>query len=142
VPLGALVSLLAGVVLARSFYVPFLQRRLEQVYGHPSSPAEWARLEAELPTATRDALQLQLSLAGMAVTLLSVALGGFVVGRFGANTNARHGTLAGITAVTLMVLFLGRSLTGTQLFAYLLLIPFGGLVGYLGGLAGTVLKPR
>jgi hypothetical protein len=142
VPLGAFVSLLAGAALARLLYVPFMQRQIERVYGRPSSPAEFARIHERLPASTRHALQLQLSLAGLAVAMVAVFLGGFVVGRFGARTNPRHATLAGASALTLMVLFIGRGLTALQLVAYLVVIPLGGLVSYLGGRAGTALRER
>lgn len=142
VPLGALVSLVVGAVLSRSLYVPFQQRWIERVYGHPRSVAEFRRVDAQVPQAVRTTLELELSLAAMAVATISVAIGAFVVGRFGPQTQPRHGTLAGITTMAVTVLLLWRSQQGAPLLVYAWLIPFGGVMGYLGGLAGVALKRR
>src|SRR4051794_31106751 len=89
VPIGAVVSIATGMALARSFYMPWMQRQLERVYGTVASPEAYARADARLTTDARDALMLRLSLAGLAVALVSVAVGGLVVGRFGGGrTNA------------------------------------------------------
>jgi hypothetical protein len=142
IPLGALASIALGAVLSRAVFQPFMQRQVERVYGRPASRAEWERLDAHVTTATRDALQLRLALVAVAIALASVLLGGFVVGYIGRGTNRRHGTLAGITAMVLLVLLVGRSVTASGLLGYAALIPFGGLAGWLGGLAGTLLRDR
>jgi hypothetical protein len=135
-------SIAVGVVLARSFYLPFQQRSVERVYGTQPSPEAYARVHAALAPAVRDALQTKLALAGMAVAALSIAIGGLVVGRFGPRTTARHGTLSGLGTMVLLVMLVGRGLRGAEVLAYVLAIPLGGLCGYLGALAGTVLRAR
>lgn len=143
VPIGALVAIVSGVLLSKSFFMPYMQRQFERVYGRPANAAEFDRIDRALPAAARDALHLRLALAAVPVALLAVALGGFVVGRFGGGrTNARHGTLAGITAMLLVVLLAGRSVTLGGLLGYMALVPFGGLVGYLGALVGVALRAR
>jgi hypothetical protein len=142
VPIGAVVAIAVGVVLAKSFYMPFMQRRIERVYGRLGSSAEFERVDRALAPAARDALHFELAVAAVVVALVAVAIGGFVVGRFGARTNRRHGTLAGVTAITLLVLFGGRGLTGAGVLGYMALIPFGGLAGYLGAMFGEWLRHR
>ncbi len=142
VPLGALITIAVGVVLAKSFYVPFVQRQVERVYGALRTPEEYTRVNATLPTAVRDALQLRLMLGALPVAVVSLFVGGLAVGRFGARTNARHGTLAGITATTLLVVFAGRSLRATEALAYAVIIPIGALVGWIGARVGVFLRDR
>lgn len=143
VPLGALVILGVGVILAKSFYVPFMQRQVARVYGSATTREAYDRIDAQLSDATRDALRWKLMLGAIPVAVLSVAIGGFVVGRFGARTNQRHGTLAGITAMVLLLLFAGHGARSmNEVVAYAMLVPFGGMVGYLGGLAGVFFRAR
>jgi hypothetical protein len=142
VPIGALVTIAVGVVLAKSFYVPFVQRQIERVYGPVHTPEEYARINATLSTAVRDALQLRLMLAALPIAFISIFVGGLVVGRFGAKTNARHGTLSGITATVLLVLFAGRSVRAGEALAYAALVPFGALVSWFGARVGVFLRER
>jgi hypothetical protein len=142
VPLGAMISIAVGAVLVWSFYVPFAQRLSDRVYGRLASRADYDRVDAALSTAARDAFHFKLAMAGFLVAMVSVAVGGLVVGRFGARTNARHGTLAGITAMLLLVLYAGHGTGLAALVGYIALIPFGGLVGYLGALLGVRLRIR
>lgn len=142
VPIGALVTIAVGVVLAKSFYVPFVQRQIERVYGPLHTPEEYARVNATLSTSVRDALQFRLMLGALPVAIAAVFVGGFVTGRFGARTNARHGTLAGITATTLLVLFAGHSVRATEAMAYAALIPFGAVTGFLGARIGVFFRDR
>ena len=142
VPLGMVASIATGVVLARSFYLPFQQRSVERVYGVLGSPEAYARVHAALSPAVRDGLQTRLAFAGMAVAALSVAVGGLLVGRFGPRTTARHGALSGLGTLMLLVMLVGRGLRGAEVLAYVLAIPLGGLCGYLGALGGTVLRAR
>ncbi len=142
VPIGALVTIVVGVVLAKSFYVPYVQRQVERVYGAVHTPEEYARVNERLATSVRDALQLRLMLAALPVALVSIFVGGFVVGRFGAKTNARHGTLAGLCATVLLVLFAGKSVTAAGALAYALLVPIGAAVSFLGARVGVWLRDR
>ncbi|MEI8256873.1 MAG: hypothetical protein WCJ30_14465 [Deltaproteobacteria bacterium] len=142
VPLGALITIAVGVVLAKSFYVPFVQRQIERVYGVLRTPDDYARVNASLPTAVRDALQLRLMLGALPLAVVSLFAGGLAAGRFGARTNARHGTLAGITATTLLVVFAGRSARATEALAYAVLIPVGAVVGWIGARVGVFLRDR
>jgi flagellar biosynthesis protein FliQ len=142
VPIGALVTIAVGVVLAKSFYVPYVQRQIERVYGAVRTPEEYARVNEHLATSVRDALQLRLMLAALPVAIVAMFVGGFVVGRFGAKTNARHGTLSGIASMVLLVLFAGRSVNASGAIAYALLVPIGALVSWFGARIGLWLRTR
>jgi hypothetical protein len=142
VPIGALVTIVVGVVLAKSFYVPYVQRQIERVYGVVRTPEEYARVNEHLSTSVRDALQLRLMLAALPVAVVAMFVGGFVVGRFGAKTNARHGTLAGIASTVLLVVFAGRTVNASGAIAYALLVPIGALVSWFGARVGVWLRMR
>lgn len=142
IPLGMVVSLVVGAVFARSFWVPFAQRSVEAVYGAGRSPEEYARIDRTLSAAARDGLQLRLALAGAVVAVLAVVLGGLVVGRFGKQTNERYGALAGLGTTLLLMLFMGRSGGVAGLLGSVLLVPLGGLGGWLGARFGVWLRER
>jgi hypothetical protein len=137
VPLGALVSIAVGAVLARCVWRPLQQRLVTELYQGAATREQVLRVDARLSDAARTAVLLKVALAGAVVALLSVAIGGFIVGRFGRGTNRRHGTLAGLTAMALVVLFTGRGATFTGLLGLAGLVVAGGLAGYLGARLGT-----
>lgn len=142
VPLGTLVSIATGAVLSRTLYWPFVAWQSASVYGAGASPETIARIDATLPASVRAAFELKLALGGLLVAMAAVFVGGLVVGRYGANTNQRHGTLAGISTMVLLVLFVAKSSTFIHLLAYALLVPLGGVAGALGGRLGVRCRPQ
>ncbi|MBI5515403.1 MAG: hypothetical protein HY909_16610 [Deltaproteobacteria bacterium] len=112
VPLGTVVSVVAFARLA-----PGVVWLLRALLG--SAPRAGAGVAA---------LAGALSLAAM---LLSIALGGFVLGRYGPETNPRHGTLSGACTAALLWAVTGRA------WFLLALVPLGMLVGWAGALGGV-----
>src|SRR5258706_14334288 len=99
IPLGAMISIAVGVVLARSFWMPFRQRLVSELYGGAATREEILRADARLSQSARDAVLFKIALAGALVALVSVVIGGFIVGRFGEGTNRRRGPLAGLAGL-------------------------------------------
>ena len=109
VPLGAVIMIGVGAVLAKSFYVPYVQRCVGRGVRSPSHDA---RVRPDRSAAERFGAPIRCtgncSGARFRSRCSLSPSGDFVVGRFGARTNQRHGTLAGIAAMVLLLVFAGR----------------------------------
>ncbi len=132
VPLGALASIACGALLSRWLYMPFLQRELARTYGSNATADDVRRLDATLAPSVHHALTLRLAAGGLAVTTFAVLVGAIAVARFGDRTSPRHGALAGIVAMAMLVMFVGRGAGVVAFLTYTLLVPYGGIVGWLG----------
>lgn len=131
IPLGTVVSVVAFALLAQGA-AALSSRLLARVYPPHATPAEMAAIRAADPAAARTEL-----LAGavpMAALLASVALGGYVVGRYGARTNARHGTLSGACTAVLFWAVTGR------LWAMLAMVPLAMVAGWAAARGGVAVR--
>ena len=133
IPLGSVVSVLAYALLAQGA-VALSVKLLATVYPPHATAAQIASIRAS----NRGAALTELA-AGMvpvAALLASVGLGGYFIGRYGARTNARHGTLSGLVTAALFWLVTGR------LTAMLLMVPLAMAAGWGAARAGTWVRDR
>lgn len=134
IPLGTTVSVVAFALLAQGV-ARASHALLARVYGPSATAQDVARVRASHPVGERLA---ELAPGALAVLALfaSVALGGYFVGRYGARTNARHGTLAG--ALTVLLLW---AVTRFQWFM-LAMVPFAAAAAWLAARGGVAVRSR
>lgn len=106
IPMGTVVSVVAFALLAQAAASLSL-RALAVVYRPGATTAEIAAVRAREPLRA-NAMELLAGAVPAATFLLAVALGGFVVGRYGPQTNHRHGVLSGACTALLCWLLTGR----------------------------------
>ncbi len=134
IPLGTAVSVLTFALLA-----PGANALGRGVLGHFYRGVTGTRamlaLRAQHPA---QAMVYESTVGALALATLTVAiaLGGYVIGRYGATTNTRHGTLSGIVTAALF-----WAVT-RMLPVVLVAVPLGGIAGGLGALAGIVARDR
>jgi hypothetical protein len=134
VPMGTVVSVLAFALLAQGA-ASLTVRILAWVYPPGSSAERLAAIRATRGAAAV-ATEVLAGLVPLAALLASVALGGFVVGRYGGRSNDRHGMLSGLCTGGLFWAVTGR------LTAILAVLPVAAAVGWLAARAGRGLRAR
>lgn len=132
--MGSVVSVVVFALLAQGA-AALSTRILGRVYRPHTTAAEIASIRRANP-ASAYATELTAGLVPVAALLLSVALGGYVIGRYGDRTNARHGTLSGACTAALFWAVTGRLPT------MLLMIPFAMVAGWLGARGGVAVRAR
>jgi hypothetical protein len=114
----------ASALLARWWWLPFAQGKLQAFGAHPTA--------AQLAS-----VQSSLALTGAAVVIVGMCAGGVVVGIAGSDqTNPRHGLLAGLCSMILLGLLGGSRFTGIAVIGALLMIPIGALAAFVGAVVG------
>ncbi len=106
IPMGTVISVVAFALLAQGA-AALSVRLLGRVYPPHATPAQIAAIRASRG-ASAVATELAAGAVPLAALVASVALGGFVIGRWGERTNARHGTLSGLVTAGLFWAVTGR----------------------------------
>ncbi|MFO0607760.1 MAG: hypothetical protein U0324_31645 [Polyangiales bacterium] len=134
VPLGTVVSVVAFALLAQGA-ASLATRVLARVYPPGSTATQLAAIRAARGAAAV-ATELVAGMVPLAALLAAVALGGFVVGRYGERTNDRHGALSGLCTGVVFWAVTGR------LGAMLAVVPFAGAAGWAAARAGLAVRAR
>ncbi len=134
IPLGSVVSVVAFALLAQGA-ASLSTRILARVYRPNLTAAEIAVIRRADPTRAY-ATELAAGAVPIAALVASVALGGYFIGRYGARTNARHGTLSGACTAALFWFVTGR------LPSMLLMIPLAMLAGWAAAKGGAAVRAR
>ena len=134
IPLGSVVSVVAFALLAQGA-ASLATRILARVYRPNLSVADIAAIRRASP-ASAYATELVAGSVPLLALLASVGLGGYFIGRYGARTNARHGTLSGACTALLFWLVTGRLTT------MLAVVPFAMAAGWAAAVGGTRLRDR
>lgn len=134
IPMGTVVSVVAFALLAQGAAALSL-RALATVYPANAKPADIAAVRARIPLRA-NAMELLAGTVPALTFLLAVALGGFVVGRYGPQTNHRHGVLSGACTALLVWFVTGR------VTAMLLMIPLAMLAAGGAARLGVRLRER
>lgn len=122
IPLGTVVSVVVFALLAQGA-AKLAVMLLAKVYPPGASAAQITLIRASDPVRARG-YELAAGVIPVAGLLLSVALGAYVIGRYGDRTNNRHGMLSG--AVTALVFW---AVTG-WLSTMLVMVPLAMAVGW------------
>lgn len=134
IPLGTTLSIVAFALLAQGA-AALSVRLLERVFPHGATAADVARITADRPGPARAAM-LGASAIPIAALLVAIGLGGYVVGRRGDRTNARHGMLSGGLTLVVFWAFTGRA------WSMLALLPFAMAAGHLAARIGVHRRER
>lgn len=134
IPLGTVISVVSFALLAQGA-ARLAVAVLGRVYPPNATAAQIAALRAADPTRARGH-ELVAGAIPVVALLLSVALGAFVIGRYGDRTNQRHGTLSG--AVTALVFW---AVTGWMP-SMLLMVPLAMVTGWAAAKGGLALRER
>lgn len=134
IPIGTVVSVVAFALAAPAAAALSL-RALARVYRPGATAAQIAAARAQNPLRA-NMMELVAGFVPAALFLLCVALGGFVVGRYGPKTNHRHGVLSGACTALVCWWVTGRSWT------MLLMVPLGMLAAGAAARVGVRQRDR
>lgn len=132
IPLGSVASVVLFALLAQGA-LRLSVALLGRVYRPGATAAEVAAARAAHPGEAR-AMELLAGSTPVLALLLSVGAGAYLVGRYGARTNARHGMLSGACTALLFWAVTGRLAT------MLLVVPLAMAAGHAAARLGVATR--
>lgn len=132
IPLGSVASVVLFALFAQGA-LRLSVALLGRVYRPGATPGEIALARAAHPVTAR-AMELLAGATPVLALLLSVGAGCYLVGRYGAKTNERHGMLSGACTALLFWAVTGR------LWAMLLMVPLAMAAGWAAARLGVRLR--